>query len=319
MPATRSASKTQAKGVIGLQVLSAALIVILAGVKLSHAASTEEMLELPLLVVLVLANVMVLNQRTSTKSTDLVPVSVDLWPEHVRTIIRDTSHELRTPITIARGYTELLWEASKGRKTISDVEVVLDELNRLSRLTDRLLVLAAAGDPQFLVTDEVDVESLIVGQARRWSAAAPRDWKVYVEGDEPLEADVDRLASALDALVENAVQHTVEGDEIAIESRSKHGVVTIAVRDQGSGIPSEQLPGLFEYLARDGVIRPRRVGGTGLGLPIVKAIAEAHRGWVTVTSRPDFGTTFSIHLPSGPVRLAAIPSLGLPVSTTSPR
>jgi two-component system, OmpR family, sensor kinase len=277
-------------------------------VEIGHAfPRLDDLLDIPLLAVLSLVNVALMQRWLMVRQAERGRWSEDL-PEQVRAIIRNTSHELRTPITIARGYTELVWAASAGRSTIKDVEVVLDELDRLSRLTDRLLVLAVAGGPGFLDLDSVDLESLIVERAQRWGAAAARDWKVRVEDDQPLMADVNRLSSAIDALLENAVQHTRDGEEIAIEARNQQGMVVIEVRDGGRGIPPDQLVHLSRFLSDDGVVWPRRPGGTGLGLPMVKAIALAHHGWLSVSSCPVLGSTFSIHLRRTPVDGKDMPS-----------
>jgi two-component system, OmpR family, sensor kinase len=220
--------------------------------------------------------------------------------ERIRRLVRDCSHELRTPITIAKGHAELLQQACRDPQgadddeMVGDVEVILGELDRLSRLTDRLLVVAAAGDPGFLALDRIDVEPVMVALARRWSAAADRTWKVSVDGDHWILADSGRLTAALDALIENAVFHTVDGDEIAIEVRSTRGCVVITIRDAGCGIPARRLVWLLDQPSTAGLRRP---GGTGLGIAIVKTITEAHGGWVTVESQAGRGTAFSLHLP----------------------
>jgi signal transduction histidine kinase len=226
--------------------------------------------------------------------------------EQIRQLVRDCSHDLRTPITIAKGHAELLWQASNGEEETSDIEVVLGELDRLAQLTDRLLTLSAADDPGFLALERLDPESIIVALVRRWSVVAPRDWKLSVHDDHPIVADHSRLTSALDALIENAVRHTERGDEIAIELRTQRGIVTIQVRDGGSGIPAGQVSRLLQEPARARVDGPRRSGGTGLGLAIVKAIAEAHGGWMSITSQPGEGSIFAMHLP----RLTSVPMDG---------
>jgi two-component system, OmpR family, sensor kinase len=268
----------------------------------------DEVLEIALLAGSSLLNVALTLRWLMARQADRARWSEAL-PEQVRTIIGNTSHELRAPITIARGYAELVWAASTGRSVINDVEVILEELDRLSRLIDRLLVLAVAGGPGFLHLEAVDLESLIVERAQRWSVAAARNWKVRVEDDHPLMADVNRLSSAVDALIENAVQHTGDGEEIAIEARDQQGMVVIEVRDQGRGIPADQLIHLSRFLADDGAVWPRRPGGTGLGLPMVKAIAAGHQGWLSVSSCPVLGTAFSIHLRRTPGSAMGAPSV----------
>jgi signal transduction histidine kinase len=316
MPDILSTRTDGPKGATGVT-LFAVIGVVVGSVGIGHAfPRLDDLLEMPILAVLSLANVALTRRWLTARQAERGRWSEAL-PEQVRAIIRNTSHELRTPITIARGYTELVWSASTGRSAIKDVEVVLDELDRLSRLTDRLLVLAVAGGPGFLDLETVDLESLIVERARRWSVAAARNWKIRVEDDRPIMADVNRLSAAIDALVENAVQHTRDGEEIAIEARDHQGMVVIEVRDRGRGIPADQLVRLSRFLSKDGVVWPRRVGGTGLGLPMVKAIAVAHHGWLSISSCPARGSTFSIYLRRLPVDRKALPSeLGRSESST---
>jgi two-component system OmpR family sensor kinase len=241
--------------------------------------------------------------RRPDGSADIAPPSheafleVERLPDEVQAVIRSLCHEMRTPITIARGHADLLWDASKGRRALGDVEVVLEELDRLARLADRIMLLAAAGDPRFLAPAVLDLESLLVARASCWSVVAKRDWRVEVPHPESVVADAARLVSALDALVENAVEHTGEGDEIVISARREQDFVTVDVQDRGTGIASRDLAGLFGGVPQDGRALRGRPGATGLGLRIVKAIAVAHGGSVAVSSVVNQGSTFSIRLP----------------------
>jgi signal transduction histidine kinase len=271
--------------------------------------STHDVLEFIGLGLLLLASMIMLWSHYLARQE----VAVDLaLPEHVRMMVRDTFHELRTPITIARGHAELLSQVSRPGTDSSDVDVVLGELDRLSRLTDRLLILAAATDPQFLVHEAVDLEELVVGLAGRWSRTVVRRWKVSVQDSHVILADGTKLLSALDALIENAVHHTVETDQIAIDAAVLVGLVRIDVSDSGAGISAGRLSQLFQDGPDQGPISLRRPGGTGLGLPIVKAIAEAHGGWVSVTSREGVGSTFSVLFPAASPTGAQLGSDGIP-------
>jgi two-component system OmpR family sensor kinase len=232
--------------------------------------------------------------------------------ERQRGFIRDASHELRTPITIARGHAELMARDARGTQVGEDAQVVLDELGRLERISERLLLLATAEQPGLLALEPVRADAFVRDLARRWVPTAPRRWEVAVGATGELLADADRLALALDALLENAVQHTGEGDRIRVEARPEGGDLVVEVTDSGPGIPPEQLGRIFERFARADPGRGRRTGGTGLGLAIARAIVEAHGGTISAESEPGAGATFRVRLPGlRPLRGEPAPRGGL--------
>lgn len=217
--------------------------------------------------------------------------------ERQREFVRDASHELRTPITVARGHAELIRETARDEQTVRDVDVILDEMGRLSKLSDRLLMLAGADHPGFLVYEDVPVEPLVEETIRRWGPAARREWRSATNAPGSVGADRERLEVALDALIENAVNATSEGGRIALTARAEGMTLVVEVSDDGHGITASDLPRVFERFSRRERDRARRTGGTGLGLAIVKAIVDAHGGSVEVESAPDSGTTFQMRLP----------------------
>ena len=234
--------------------------------------------------------------------------------ERQREFVRDASHELRTPITVARGYAELIAREAEGAQPGEDARVLLDELARLERISERLLVLATAEQPGLLALSPVRAEAFVRDLARRWAPVARRRWEVAVDVDGEILADADRLALALDALLENAVDHTAEGDRIGISARAEGGDLVLEVADAGPGIPRDQLGRVFERFARVDPGRSRRAGGTGLGLAIARAVVEAHGGTISAESEPGAGATFRVRLPglrplrderAGPPRLSS--------------
>jgi signal transduction histidine kinase len=210
--------------------------------------------------------------------------------------LHDVSHELRTPITIARGHLDILLRSSDGPSP-PEVSVAIDELSRMERIVERLLLLVRAGTADFARTaEDVDLETLIEDVAMRWAEIAPRVWRVGELARGTVRTDQDALRIALDALLENAVAHTKATDAIELRARATDAHVAIDVADEGCGIPSEALDEIFERFARVDPSRGRGPEGIGLGLAIVDAIAKAHGGRCAVMSSPH-GSTFTLILP----------------------
>ncbi|MGH2736856.1 MAG: sensor histidine kinase [Actinomycetota bacterium] len=207
--------------------------------------------------------------------------------------IDDVAHELRTPITIIRGHLELLEEDPAERD--QTVDLVLDELDRMSRFVDDLLLLARSERPDFLDLDTVDIARLTEEVHRKAEALAPRRWQVDSLGPGRIVADRQRVTQALMQIAQNAVAHTKENDLLKLGSSVTNGEARWWVSDCGPGISAQDQRRIFERF--ESGAGSKRSGGLGLGLPIVKAIADAHHGKVEVVSRPGEGTTFTIVIP----------------------
>jgi len=220
-----------------------------------------------------------------------------------RRFLQDASHELGTPITVALGHAELIERAVTNPVVAEDARVVTDELMRLRRLSTRLLLLASAEGPDFLHLTPVPVESVVVDALDRWGHI-PRRWRLGPVAETTVLGDRDRLAVALDALLENAVAYTTPGDRIEVSARLEDGGVVLAVADSGCGIQDSDLRRIFQRFGRAEPHRSRPTGGLGLGLAIVQAIAEAHGGSVTVQSTFGHGSEFEVHLPLAPAAAA---------------
>ncbi|HEY3211318.1 MAG TPA: HAMP domain-containing sensor histidine kinase [Actinomycetota bacterium] len=284
-----------------IAVLSTVMLVTGAALVWSVARShqgIDELAEVPLMAAMFVAMVWHATRRqAATEEVQRLADAEHRMLERHQEFIRDASHELRTPITVARGHAELIRAGSEGSQAADDAEVVLDELGRLARISERLLILAAAEYPDFLHREPVDVEELIEESGRRWSVTAARRWEVRVEAPGMVNADRERIRFALDALVENAVKFTGEGDRVVIVGRADDGEVILEVSDGGTGIPADEQDRIFDRFARVDDGRARGSGGTGLGLAIVKAIAEAHGGSVSVQSSPGSGSSFLMRIP----------------------
>jgi signal transduction histidine kinase len=268
------------------------------GIDYSRGAQPlDEITEVPLMAAMFVAMVWHARRRLSAmEEVERVSMENLRLLERERRFVQDASHELRTPITVALGHTELIQRRATDPTIVEDVDVIADELARLRRLVDGLLLLAGTEDPQQLHLVPVDVAEIVVDAFRRW-AATPRRWVLGAAEEAIVLADRDRLAVAFDALIENAVQHTREQDTIEVAVRRRDGTAVVSFRDTGTGIPDEDLDRIFDRFARADPGRSRHTGGFGLGLSIVRAIVEAHLGTVHVMSRVDVGTTFEIALP----------------------
>lgn len=210
-----------------------------------------------------------------------------------RRFIDDAGHELRTPITIIRGQLEVLDDdPSERRRTF---EIVMDELNRMTRFVEDLLLLSRAQRPDFLRFDAVDTASLSDELYAKASSLAERRWQVDGVGRGKIVIDRQRITQAMMQLAQNATRHTAEGQEIGLGSAIIDGEARFWVRDAGSGIAPSERDAIFERFRRGP--GSERSDGAGLGLSIVKAIAEAHRGRIEVDSRVGHGSTFTIVLP----------------------
>jgi signal transduction histidine kinase len=214
--------------------------------------------------------------------------------ERQESFIHDASHELRTPVTIARGHLELLRGPDRESP---ELDVALEELGRIDAIIERLLVLATADQPDFVLTSEIELEPFLEDVFMRWSEVAPRAWRLGPLAVGRLCVDAERLRAALDALLENAVKYSQRNATIELRARPVDpGGVVIEVQDEGCGVPDEALRRIFDRFARADAARTRAAGGVGLGLAIVDAIAKGHGGHCTVTSTAH-GSIFALHLP----------------------
>jgi two-component system phosphate regulon sensor histidine kinase PhoR len=230
---------------------------------------------------------------------------------HLETVRRDfvanVSHELKTPLTAITGYAEtLVNEAPPESQTEKFAATILAHAHRMQRLVEDLLDLSRIESGGWRPRPV----SLDVATAARdaWAPFAERardsnvEFKVSVAGGvERLVADPDALRQMLTNLYDNALRHMPRGGRVAVTVEAapgNHGAVAVAVADNGTGIPAEHLPRIFERFYRVDPGRSREQGGTGLGLAIVKHLVEAHGGRVAAESALSRGTTIRLVFPS---------------------
>lgn len=214
--------------------------------------------------------------------------------ESQQEFIKDAGHELRTPITIIRGYLETLkYRPDRQEQTIA---LAIDELDRMNRLVNDLLLLAKAERPDFLTLKREELDWLTEELYLKVRSLADREWKLESKGLSVIRVDRQRITQAVMNLVQNAIRHTEAGDAIALGSSVRENQVHLWVSDTGDGIAPEDQVRIFERFAR-ATARETEGENHGLGLAIVEAIAQAHGGWVELSSQLGQGSTFTIVIP----------------------
>ncbi|WP_286885011.1 two-component system histidine kinase PnpS [Aneurinibacillus sp. UBA3580] len=218
--------------------------------------------------------------------------------------VANVSHELKTPITSIKGFTETLLDGALEDPEISRsfLEIINEESDRLNRLITDILDLSKIEQKKMpLKVEEIDLSQLIKETVRivREEARA-KNIAIYLpaEKDITLEGDRDRMQQIVLNLVSNAIHYTPDNGEVTITLREPdEKSVEMVIADTGIGIPAEHLPRIFERFYRVDKARSRESGGTGLGLAIVKHLIESHHGMIHVESEEGRGTTFKIILP----------------------
>ncbi|MFI0978669.1 ATP-binding protein [Streptomyces sp. NPDC021093] len=216
-----------------------------------------------------------------------------------REFVDDAGHELRTPITIVRGHLELMGDDPAERE--ETVRLVTEELDRMSRIVEDLLLLAKAERPDFVAPEPVQVAELTADVFVKARALGERDWTLAEVADREALLDPQRITQAMVQLAQNAVQHTARGSRISVGSREKvlpggGARIELYVADSGPGVQPQDAAVIFDRFRRGTARRGTRATGAGLGLSIVKAIAEGHQGRAELRPTEGGGATFALVL-----------------------
>ncbi|MEM9037493.1 MAG: HAMP domain-containing sensor histidine kinase [Actinomycetota bacterium] len=227
-----------------------------------------------------------------------------------RQFLDDAAHELRTPLTIMRGHLELARDDEPlDAQTRS---IVMDEIDRMARLVDDLLVLATARRPDFVVLEPVDVRDLADAVADRAWALGDRRWHRDIDVDEVVSLDQQRVTQAWMNFVRNAVQHTDPGNDITIFARRSGAELHLGVSDSGDGLDPADVERILSRFGRGASGRRDRTDGIGLGLAIAGVIADAHGGSLHVDPGPGTGASFWLAVPASTPELPADPGAVTP-------
>jgi signal transduction histidine kinase len=218
-----------------------------------------------------------------------------------RQMTADIAHELRTPLSLILGYAEALRDGVLPA-TLESHNIIHDEALRLSRLVDDLRALSLAEAGELPLTRRETAVAPLIEQVAAAHQPRAQQQGIALQTDlpadlPPITADPDRLKQVIVNLLDNALRHTPEGGQVTLSARQDGPELSIAVRDSGPGIASEDLPRVFDRFYRADKSRTR--GGSGLGLAIARSIAQAHGGRLTVDSQTGQGATFTLWLPGG--------------------
>lgn len=261
-------------------VTSAVTGAILIHHSVTGAVHWQEIFEVPLSVVLIVVIAAHIRRRHIALTQLAAVAELDRkQAERRQELMRQISHELRTPITVARGYTELVRERAGDPDTADDTQVVLEELDKLADISRRLITMIQLDARHG--REPVDLDTALERIVRRWIPAADREWSVRSPKGQVL-ANRDRLEAALDCLLDNAVKFTRPGDRIGVTGSIDRQSWTVEVADTGPGMKATS-----EHPA----------SGTGLGLATVREVVESWEGTVTLRDRDGGGTVATLRFP----------------------
>lgn len=278
----------------------------------------EETAEIPLM--FILAQLMVWHfyrrQEALAQATLLAERDVEASRDRER-LMRLTSHEMRTPLTIALGYVDLL-EARAAGEDRQDLAVVADELSRLSRASDRLIRMIGVQDD--LDREVVDLDDVLRQHVERWRVVADRRWQLEASAGRVL-VSLERLRTCIDTLVENAIRYTTSGDTIRLVGQRHPPQIVLAVLDAGVGLSDQQIRAINAGEVEGPPSSPSDpLAGTGLGLGIVRQIVHARGGALHAGRAPEGGAALTITLPLAASERSprlSVPTLGRTVLPAS--
>ena len=235
----------------------------------------------------------------SKKSMEPVVASIKKQNEFVQ----NASHELRTPLTIIQAKQELLLQEPEAKiiDKAEEINLTLNETNRLAKLTKDLMVLARSdSNTMHIQREKVDIDNLIEEITKPYKEMAnmqEKQIKLDLKFNQNIWLDRNKIHQVLVILLDNAIKYTEPNNEIEITTQAKEGKCIIEVKDTGIGINEDSINHIFERFYREDKARSRESGGSGLGLAIASCIVNAHKGTIKATHNNPKGTVFTIKLP----------------------
>ena len=223
-----------------------------------------------------------------------------------RDFVSNVSHEIKTPITAIKGFSETLSTGSvKDPEDVARFLGIIDKhVDRLSAIVEDLLSLSRIEreeERKEIILKEGPIRDVLQSSMKVYQTKAQEkniQFQLKCDGNIKALINAPLLELAVGNILDNGIKYSEEGKTIRLKAMTKNGQVTIRIQDQGYGIAKEHIPRLFERFYRVDKARSRKLGGTGLGLALVKHIIQSHGGHVSVDSKPGKGTTFTIHLPT---------------------
>lgn len=219
-----------------------------------------------------------------------------------RQLTTDASHELRTPLGMLK--MQLSLARSRPREAaelLTMIQAMEGDVDRMTRLVEQLLTLARVEQPGLMNFSPCDIGKLLRELGEQYQAMADEkaiEMVILAEGNLTVACDPDKLRQALANLMDNAIKYTPERGKVRVEVARQVGHIEMTIVDTGVGIAPQHLLHLFERFYRVDSARTNTTGGFGLGLPIVKAIIDAHGGQIQIHGELHVGTTISISLPT---------------------
>lgn len=279
-------------------VISGAILLVRAS---AGVIAWEETAEIPLMLALVLLMVWLVRRRQRALDDLTVAAARERVESHARELLTQrTSHEMRSPLTIARGYVEMLMARDPVPEERADLTIIQEELDRLTRVCERLVrSMGLQGDPE---RTALDMDRILRHTVDRWSTVADRCW-VTTASPLHLEASPERLRVCLDTLIENALRYTTTGDTIRVFAVSDPWgeTVRVGVADSGPGLSDEQVahvncadqPGVDHPASRDDLSQ------TGLGLGLIMEVMSRRGGRLVAARAPEGGALLTMVIPRG--------------------
>lgn len=214
--------------------------------------------------------------------------------------VANVSHELKTPLTSIKGFSETLIDMEDNKTKIRFLEIIDQEAERLKRLIEDILSLSSIENQESDIVEVVNASEVLKDTCALLEPTARNkhiDFSLTMMGTPVFIGDTDRFRQLIINLVDNAIKYTETGGKVKVRLDTSGKNLVLSVSDTGSGIPKEHIPRIFERFYRVDKARDRAKGGTGLGLAIVKHIVMAFDGTIDVRSEEGVGTVFTVEIP----------------------